>query len=154
MSASARALSSAEAACSPPAAVADSPRLVSALGDGDDRAGDLVVDGLLLRVPQLPEPADRTDDADRESDLERPYQSPEGGLAHAGELPGRYVADLEPERHHPDRLPATAPEVPEVRDIDNESDDAGQTPNVLNDRADDRLDHEHDDQVDEAAAYG
>src|SRR6266852_3602570 len=44
---------------------ADSPRSLTGSGDGDDRAGDLVVDGLFLRVAQLPQPADRPDDADR-----------------------------------------------------------------------------------------
>src|SRR6266852_7287225 len=140
--------SSEAAAYSRPAA--GSPLSLTASGDGDDRAGDLVVDGLLLRVPQLPQPADGPDDADREADFERPDQPAQGRFAQARELPGRHVADLEPERHHSDRLPAAAPEVGEVRDVDDQVDDARQAANVLQDRADDAVDDNEDDHVDEA----
>src|SRR5229473_402289 len=71
-------------------------------------------------------------------------------LAQGRELPGGHVADLEPERHHPDGLPAAAPEVSEVRDVHDQVDDARQTANVLEERADYAVDDDEDDHVDEA----
>src|SRR5216684_7841914 len=129
---------------------ADSPCSLTGSGDGDDRAGDLVVDGLFLRVPQLPQPADRPDDADRQADFDCPDEPAQSRLAQGRELPGGHVADLEPERHHPDGLPAAAPEVSEVRDVDDQVDDARQAANVLEERADYAIDDDEDDHVDEA----
>src|SRR5437764_9663539 len=103
---------------------------------GDDRACDLVVDRLLLRVPQLPQPADRPDDADREPDFERPDEPTKDGVAQVRVLPGGLVAHLEAEDHHPDRLASRAPEVAEIGEVDSQVDDARQALNLLQDDAD------------------
>src|SRR5439155_27093289 len=76
------------------------------LVDRDDRPRDFVVDRLPLRVPQLPEPTDGADDADRETHLEHPAEAAQRRLADLGVLAGGLVPDLETEHHHPDRLAA------------------------------------------------
>src|SRR5438067_5835051 len=113
-----------------------------------DCSRDLVVDRLLLRVPQLPQPADRPDDADREPDFERPDEPTKDGVAKVRVLPGGLVAHLEAEYHHPDRLAPRAPEVAEVREVDSQVDDARQALNLLQDDADDAVDDEQDHDVD------
>src|SRR6202521_5632297 len=92
----------------------------------DDCSRDLVVDRLLLRVPQLPQPADGPDDEDGEADLEGPDEAAQGGFAHRRILPGRHVTHLQAEGHHSDRGAARAPEVREVRDVDHHAENAGQ----------------------------
>src|SRR6202521_4660856 len=92
----------------------------------DDCSRDLVVDRLLLRVPEHPEPSERTDEAEGQGVLKGPDEPSQGGLAHRRVLAGRHVAHLEAERHHPDRGAARAPEVREVRDVDHHAENAGQ----------------------------
>src|SRR5260370_41546778 len=92
----------------------------------DDCSRDLVVDRLLLRIPEHPEPSERTDEAEGQGVLKGPDEPSQGGLAHRRVLAGRHVTHLEAEGHHPDRGAARAPEVREVRDVDYNAENASQ----------------------------
>src|SRR5260370_7166448 len=80
--------------------------------DRDDRAGDLVVEGLVARVPEHPQPADRTHAA--EPDLEPPDQAARNRHHNTRPLSRDLVADVQVEAHNADLRPTPPPHFPQL----------------------------------------